>query len=113
MVTSSAVVGSSAISRSGSLASAMAIIDALALPAGQLMRIGVEPLLGLGNADLAQQLEHALAHGCAVEAADAARSTSPTCCSMVCSGLSEVIGSWKIMDDVVAADPAACLGAAA
>ena len=25
-------------------------------------------------------------------------STSPICCSMVCTGLSEVIGSWKIID---------------
>ena len=45
---------------------------ALALAAGELMRIGVEPLLRLVEADLAQQLEHARARGGLVEAAGAA-----------------------------------------
>ena len=40
---------------------------ALALSAGELMGIGVEPLLGLCQTDLAQQLQHALAHGGLVE----------------------------------------------
>ena len=35
--------------------------DALALAARELMRIGAEPLLGVAEADLAQQLEHARA----------------------------------------------------
>ena len=35
--------------------------DALALAARQLMRIGVEPLLGIANADLVQQLDDARA----------------------------------------------------
>ena len=35
--------------------------DALALAARELMRIGAEPLLGIVEADLAQQLEHARA----------------------------------------------------
>ena len=32
---------------------------ALPLPAGELVGVGVESLLGIGEADLAQQLEHA------------------------------------------------------
>ncbi len=35
--------------------------DALALPAGKLMRIGAEPRLGVWNADLGEEFDHALA----------------------------------------------------
>jgi len=56
-VTSSAVVGSSAISSFGSQASAMAIITTLLLAARQLVRIGAAcARCGLGDADLGQQL---------------------------------------------------------
>ena len=72
MVTSSAVVGSSAISRSGSLAKRHGDHDALALAAGELMRVGVEPPLGIVEADLVQQLQHAGARLGVVEARDAA-----------------------------------------
>ena len=68
MVTSSAVVGSSAISRSGSLASAMAIITRWRWPPESSCGIGAEPLLRLGEADQAQQLERARARRAAVEA---------------------------------------------
>ncbi len=40
----------------------------LTLAAGELIGVGVEALLGLGEADLAQQLEHARLHGGLVEA---------------------------------------------
>ena len=61
------------------------------------MRIGVEPLLGLGDADQARA-----ARACAARAASRLRplcriSASSICRSIVCSGLSEVIGSWKII----------------
>ena len=69
VVTSSAVVGSSAISRRGSRASAMAIIDALALTAGKLVRVGCAMLRGVGQADLGQKLQHAGAPLRAVERA--------------------------------------------
>ena len=72
--------------------------DALALAARELVREGVEALLGLADADLVQQLEHARRAALARPCAGAASSTSPTCLSMVCSGLSDVIGSWKIME---------------
>ena len=62
-VTSSAVVGSSAISKSGSLAKRHGDHDALALAAGELMRIACEPGLRIGNADLGEQFEDAPARG--------------------------------------------------
>ena len=70
---------------------------ALALAARELVRIGVEPLLGLRQPDQAQQLQHPRARGRAASGALCTSSTSSTCRSMVCSGLSEVIGSWKTM----------------
>ena len=42
--------------------------DALALPARELMRKGVQALLGIVEADLAQQFDHARARGRFVEA---------------------------------------------
>ena len=57
MVTSSAVVGSSAMSSAGRQESAMRDHHALAHAAGELMRIGVEPPRRLGNAE---KLEHLL-----------------------------------------------------
>ena len=69
----------------------------LPLAARELMRIAGEPALGVVDALCAAGRARALI---------TARSgrprwifkTSPTCCSMVCSGLSEVIGSWKIIE---------------
>ena len=77
---------------------------ALALAARQLVRIGVEPLLGLAagrparsSSSVRAPRRRRLEPLCRI-------SVSPICRSMVCSGLSEVIGSWKIMRDPVAAD---------
>ena len=69
----------------------------LALAAGELVRIGAEALLGLAQArpDAA-----ARARAPARPPGSCPRwsiSVSPICRSIVCSGLSEVIGSWKIM----------------
>src|SRR4029078_9286279 len=43
--------------------------DALALPAGELMRIAREAAFGVGNADLTEQLDDALARGRPADAA--------------------------------------------
>ncbi len=59
MVTSSAVVGSSAIRRSGSLASAMAIMTRWRWPPGELVRIGIEALLGFLQLNEVQELKRA------------------------------------------------------
>ena len=69
----------------------------LALAARELVRVGVEPRLGVGDADAG-----AAARACAPAPRRRPRRlcssrASPTCRSTVCSGLSEVIGSWKIM----------------
>ena len=61
MVTSSAVVGSSAISTCGPVGERHGDHDALALAAGELVRIAVQPLLGSRNADERQQFERARA----------------------------------------------------
>ena len=50
-MTSSAVVGSSATMSLGSQASAHGDDHALLLPAGELVRVVVDPLLGVGDAD--------------------------------------------------------------
>ena len=55
MVTSSAVVGSSAISSSGLPEQAHGDGDALAHAAGEFVGVLIEPLLGIGNADAVQQ----------------------------------------------------------
>ena len=59
MVTSSAVVGSSRIRKSGSAASAPAINARWRMPPGQLVRIGVGDRCGLGDTHLAQQFDGA------------------------------------------------------
>ena len=55
MVTSSAVVGSSAISSFGSQAERHRDHHPLLLAAGELVRVGVEAALRLGHADFAEQ----------------------------------------------------------
>ena len=57
MVASSAVVGSSATSRSGCPASAMAIMTRWFMPARKLVRIVAQPPLGIGDADLVEQTQ--------------------------------------------------------
>ena len=61
MVTSSAVVGSSAMIRSGLLQQRDGDRDALAHAAGELVRIGAQPLVGRGDADLRQRVARARA----------------------------------------------------
>jgi hypothetical protein len=68
---------------------------ALALAARQLVRIGAEPAFRIADADLLQQFETRFR---AAARALMQRQHSPTCRSIVCSGLSEVIGSWKIIE---------------
>ncbi len=59
MVTSSAVVGSSAMRSFGSHASAIAIITRWRMPARELVRVGVDVRLGRRDADEAEQLDRA------------------------------------------------------
>ena len=63
MVTSSAVVGSSAISSSGSQASAMAIMTRWAMPPDSACGKALQPPLGIGDADHPQQLGRARSRG--------------------------------------------------
>ena len=76
---------------------------ALALAAGELVRIGAEPALRVADADLRRAARASAARAAASPSPWCSFRISPICRSMVCSGLSEVIGSWKIMRDVVAA----------
>ena len=71
--------------------------DALALAAGKLVRIGVDAPRRVGNADAIEQRERLLARLRRPTCRDAARSGSATWRPMLCTGLSAVIGSWKIM----------------
>ena len=71
--------------------------DALAHAAGELVRIGVEPLLGRGDADARERLA---GRGRAPPFADTlscARIASIICVSMRRTGFSVFIGSWKII----------------
>ena len=98
MVTSSAVVGSSAISSAGSQASAMAIITRWRMPPDR--RCGKSSMRVGGRGD-AHQLEHLDGARLAPPAATSAvwaRIASTICWPTVWTGLSEVIGSWKIID---------------
>ena len=97
MVTSSAVVGSSAISTCGLQAERHGDHDALAHAAGELVRILVEPAPGIGDA---HQVEH-LARALARRRHDTPRwrtTLSAICVPMVSTGLRLVIGSWKIIE---------------
>ena len=73
IVTSSAVVGSSAMSSRGSQASAMAIMHALAHAAGQLVRVALQPPVRVGDADAVEQLGGAVPGGLARAGRGAAR----------------------------------------
>ena len=104
MVTSSAVVGSSAISSSGSQASAMAIITRWRMPPDSWCGILVDAQLAAPGCAPARSIS--IARSRASASADAAvplqrlGDLRADACS---TGLSEVIGSWKIMADLLAA----------
>jgi hypothetical protein len=68
--------------------------DALPLAAGQLMGIGVEP--DMGQADAVRR-SRAMASASPRSACPWMVSVSATWSPMVCTGLSAVIGSWKII----------------
>ena len=95
VVTSSDVVGSSAISSSGSQAMRDRDHHALPLPARQLVRIGVQPGLRVGQPDRLEQLERT---GPRLPAGHDRRCVSRDSViwrSRVSSGLSDVPGSWN------------------
>ncbi len=69
----------------------------LPLAAGELVRVGVDPPLGLGDADEAQELDDARA-GLGLRAGrDGSAAARPAGRRSGRAGSSEVIGSWKIM----------------
>ena len=76
----------------------------LAHAAGQLVRIGVGARLGRRDAHRAQHLDRALARLAAPPIARCRRRPSAIWSPTVNTGLSDVIGSWKIMAMRVAAD---------
>ena len=80
------------------MASAIAIITRWRWPPESWCGIGVEPLRRIGDADLVEQLDGAGARGGGVARPRWSVSISVICRSMVWSGLSEVIGSWKIIE---------------
>ena len=86
---------------------------ALAHAAGQLVRVLVEPALGLGDADVVEQLRRrsAVASLRLMSEVDA-RSGSVICLPIFITGFSEVIGSWKIIAISRAPDVAHLLAAA-
>ena len=96
MVTSSAVVGSSAIRMSGSLASAIAIITRCRCPPESWC--GKEASRVSGSEILtSRSSSKALARASARPRPRWTNSTSVICRSTECSGFRDVIGSWKIM----------------
>ena len=98
MVTSSAVVGSSAISTSGSQASAIAIITRWRMPPESWCGYSCDPPLGLRNLHHAQHLHGARRAPRRGSPPWCSRTVSAICRPMVSTGLSEVIGSWKIIE---------------
>ena len=96
IVTSSAVVGSSAISSSGSLAIAIAIMTRWRMPPDSSCGYARSAARAAGDRDLLQQRDRAPARPARRGgwwAASPRRSARPT----VMTGLSDVSGSWKIM----------------
>ena len=71
---------------------------ALAHAAGELMRILLEPPLGVGDADELQQLDRARAWPARRSSSRWMSSGSMICSPIGRTGLSEVIGSWKIIE---------------
>ena len=72
--------------------------DALALAARELMRKGLQALLGHRECRPSPAGRARAPSRPASERPRCSFSISPTCFSMVCSGLSEVIGSWKMIE---------------
>jgi hypothetical protein len=68
----------------------------LALAAGQLVRIGLEAFLGFLDATSSSSSRMRACAALPPRPLCNSR-VSPICFSMLCSGLSEVIGSWKII----------------
>ena len=98
IVTSSAVVGSSAISSSGSQASAIAIITRCFMPPESWNGYSCVPARGIGNAAPPPAAPaHAASQRRAAPARCGARSTSAICAPTVITGFRLVPGSWKII----------------
>ena len=95
-VTSSAVVGSSAMISRGCAGQRHRDHDALAHAAGVLVRIGVEPARGVGDAHPPEQLVRGLV-GLRPGVPRCRLIGSATCMPTVSAGLSDDIGSWKII----------------
>lgn len=94
MVTSSAVVGSSAKQDRRVARQRNGQHDALAHAAGKVVRIQATPLLRPVDADKAHQLEHALFQSRAAQAgAHEHGQRPPSCAPTVMLGFSAVIGS--------------------
>ena len=96
MVTSSAVVGSSAMISFGSQPSAMAITTRWRMPPRKMVRILRQATLWLGDADHAQQL-HGFGHCFFLGHVEVREHRLGQLHPMVNTGFSDVIGSWKIM----------------
>ena len=98
IVTSSAVVGSSAINSAGRHASAIAIIARWRMPPESWCGYSERPPLGFGNPDQAQHLD-GLGPGLLLRLIGRCRRTASVIWSPIrITGLSEVIGSWKIIE---------------
>ena len=98
MVTSSAVVGSSAMSSSGSQASAIAIITRWAMPPRHLVRERLEAPLRVRDADHPQQLEGPLARGLAASSCGGSRAPRRSGGRRRRTGFSDEVGCWKIIE---------------
>ena len=70
---------------------------ALAHAARELVRVVVEPTLGVGDADEVEQLDRACARASRLLIFRCSRIVSTSCVPMVNTGLRLVIGSWKTM----------------
>ncbi len=97
MVTSSAVVGSSAMSRRGRHASAIAIITRWRMPPESWCGYSPARRSGSGMSTW-RSMSTAPASASAPPRPRCTRSASAICRPTVSTGLSEVIGSWKIIE---------------
>ena len=97
MVTSSAVVGSSAMISLGLQASPIAIITRWRMPPDRLMRILLEPAARGSVMPTSRSSSTARARACVLAHPEWMSSGSMICRPIGSTGLSEVIGSWKII----------------
>ena len=97
IVTSSAVVGSSAISSFGSQASAIAIITRWRMPPENWCGYSSTRSAGLRHADQAEHLDGPVQGLLLGRRPRCSRTASAICSPTVIVGFSEVSGSWKIM----------------